>query len=213
MFRSRNHSSWQKLKNFLWPKKGFQRSFYYLRERVSRMSASTHALSMGLACGAAASMTPFLGFHFILAAMLAYLLRGNLFTSAIGTVIGNPWSFPLIWAANSYVGNLVISQFGLEPWLSSLGASTGEDIPMLFFFRITIGGLVLSLVSFPVYYGLAYWGLASWRAHRMRKKMARRNAQAPKQEPVPPPTAVAPTAEMPYTKAVPPVNSDERFDK
>ena len=173
MFRSRNSSYMQKIKNVLWPKKGFQRSFYYLRERVSRMSASTHALSMGIACGAAASMTPFLGLHFIIAALMAYMFRGNLFTSAIGTVIGNPWSFPLIWAADNYVGGWIISQFGLEQSIASLGASAGPDMPMAFFFKVTIGGVVLAILSFPIYYGLSYWGLASWRAHRVRRKQAR----------------------------------------
>ena len=180
MFRSRNRNFLVKFKNIIWPKKGFQRSFYYLRERILRMSASTHALSLGLACGAAASMTPFLGLHFIIAAVLAYLVRGNLFTSAIGTIVGNPWSFPLIFAADNYVGALVIDQFGLAESLSRLGGDAGPDMPMLFFFKVTIGGVVLAVVSFPIYYSVSYWGLASWRAHRARKRQARM-AQAKQQ--------------------------------
>ena len=173
MFRSRNSNFLFKFKNIIWPKKGFQRSFYYLRERILRMSASTHALSLGLACGAAASMTPFLGLHFIIAAVLAYLIRGNLFTSAIGTIVGNPWSFPLIFAADNYVGGLVIDQFGLAESLASLGQEAGPDMPMLFFFRVTIGGAVLAVITFPIFYSLSYWGLASWRNHRQRVKQAR----------------------------------------
>ena len=186
MFRSRNSSYMQKIKNVLWPKKGFQRSFYYLRERVSRMSASTHALSLGIACGAAASMTPFLGLHFVIAALMAYMFRGNLFTSAIGTIIGNPWSFPLIWAADNYVGGWIIDQFGLEGWIASLAANAGPDMPMGFFFKVTIGGVVLAILSFPIYYGLSYWGLASWRAHRARRKQARLELKRQKQEPLAP---------------------------
>ena len=186
MFRSRDSRYSQKFKQMIWPKKGFQRSFYYLRERVSRMSGSTQALALGVACGAAASMTPFLGLHFIIAAVLAYLVRGNLFTSAIGTIVGNPWSFPLIWAADNYVGGLIINQFGLDNWLANMGANAGPDMPMAFFFKITIGGVVLAIVSFPIYYGLSYWGLASWRAHRARKKAAKAAALRAKQEPMAP---------------------------
>lgn len=186
MFKSRNSSYGKKLKNIMWPKKGFHRSFYYLRERVSRMSASTHALSLGIACGAAASMTPFLGLHFVIAAMMAYIFRGNLFTSAIGTLIGNPWSFPLIWAADNYVGSWVIDQFGLVSWLENIQASSGPDMPMAFFFKITIGGVVLAIISFPIYYGLSYWGLSSWRSHRLRRKIAKRDMAQNKQDPVAP---------------------------
>lgn len=150
------------------------------------MSASTHSLSLGLACGAAASMTPFLGFHFILGAFLAFLLRGNLFASAIGTVIGNPWSFPLIWAADIYVGDFIVHQFGIEAWLLSFSGDAGSDVPISFFYSITLGGLILALVSFPFYYGLAYWGLHSWRAHRMRRKQERLAAMVPKEDPIAP---------------------------
>ena len=202
MFRSRNSSYMNKIKNVLWPKKGFQRSFYYLRERVSRMSASTHALSLGIACGAAASMTPFLGLHFIIAALMAYILRGNLFTSAIGTIIGNPWSFPLIWAADNYVGGWIITQFGLEGWIASLTSSAGPDMPMAFFFKVTIGGVVLAILSFPIYYGLSYWGLASWRTHRARRKQARlalkqQQYHQQRQEPLAPNLAMPTQAQTP----------------
>ena len=183
MFRSRNSSYMKKMQKILWPKKGFQRSFYYVRERLSRMSGSTHALSLGMACGAAASMTPFLGLHFIIAAVLAYLVRGNLFTSAIGTLVGNPWSVPLIWAADNYVGAFVIEQFGLGPWVAGLGGAAGPEMPMAFFFQITIGGVVLAIITFPIYYGSFYWLLAGWRRHRERKKALKRQQKAEKQEP------------------------------
>ena len=147
------------------------------------MSGSTHALSLGMACGAAASMTPFLGLHFIIAAVLAYLVRGNLFTSAIGTLVGNPWSFPLIWAADNYVGSFVINQFGLGQWVASLTGSADPDMPMAFFFQITIGGVVLAIITFPIYYGAFYWLLASWRRHRERKTALKKQQRAEKQEP------------------------------
>jgi hypothetical protein len=35
--------------------------------------------------------------HFVLSALLAYIARANIIASAIGTVVGNPWTFPFIW--------------------------------------------------------------------------------------------------------------------
>ena len=182
MFRSRNDGVSQKLKNFVWPKKGFQRSFIYLRERITRMSASTHSLALGLACGAAASMTPFIGFHFFLAAFLAYLIGGNLLTSAIGTIVGNPWSFPFIWAADTYIGNGIVTQFSLDLWLNSIET----DVPVVFFYSLTIGGIVLAITTFPIFYGFAYWGIASWRSHRVKKRAQKEAMRAEKQMPIAP---------------------------
>ena len=208
MFKSRNASIWQNMKNILWPKKGFQRPFVYLRERIMRMSASTHSLSLGLACGAAASMTPFLGFHFLLGALLAFLMRANLFASAIGTVIGNPWSFPLIWAADIYVGDLIVRQFGIEAWLVSISGASGTDISISFFYSITLGGLILALGTFPIYYGLSYWGLSSWRSHRQKRKAERAVAAMAKEEPVAP-TISAASSEHKFDSNI--TRTDEKY--
>ena len=42
-------------------------------------------------------MTPFVGLHFVLSAIVAYAMRANILASAIGTAVGNPWTFPFIW--------------------------------------------------------------------------------------------------------------------
>ena len=97
-------------------------------------------------------MTPFIGFHFFLAAFLAYLIGGNLLTSAIGTIVGNPWSFPFIWAADTYIGNGIVAQFSLDLWLNSIET----DVPVVFFYSLTIGGIVLAVATFPIFYGFAY---------------------------------------------------------
>lgn len=42
-------------------------------------------------------MTPLMGFHFVLAGLLAWIIGGSILASAIGTAVGNPWTFPFIW--------------------------------------------------------------------------------------------------------------------
>ena len=44
------------------------------------------------------SFTPYIGLHFFGAALLAWVIGGSLMASAIGTAVGNPWTFPFIWA-------------------------------------------------------------------------------------------------------------------
>ena len=89
VFGRRSKQSWAlRLRGFLWPKTGWRRSTEYLRHRIARLRASPHAIASGFACGAAISFTPFVGTHVVVSAALAWLIRGNILASAIGTLVG-----------------------------------------------------------------------------------------------------------------------------
>ncbi len=90
---------------FFWPAAGFRRAGTYLMHRLSRLPGTPYALAGGFACGAAASFTPFVGLHFIFAAVLAWIIRADILASALGTVVGNPWTFPFIWVWLYNLGN------------------------------------------------------------------------------------------------------------
>lgn len=114
MFRRRNkHSTLVRVRNFVWPQAGWHRSTRYVFHRVARIPGSAYSLAAGFACGAAISFTPFIGLHFVLAALLAYVIRANIIASAIGTAVGNPWTFPFIWVGVYNVGNWLTSADGV----------------------------------------------------------------------------------------------------
>lgn len=69
----------------------------YIFYRLVRLPGSSYAIAAGFACGAAASFTPFVGFHFLLAFMLAWIIGGKMIAAGLGTLVGNPWTFPFIW--------------------------------------------------------------------------------------------------------------------
>jgi uncharacterized protein (DUF2062 family) len=71
---------------------------------VGRINATPHAVAAGFAAGVAVSFLPLNGMHILLAAMLAYLSRGSIIASVLGTLAGNPWTFPVIWWATYDVG-------------------------------------------------------------------------------------------------------------
>jgi uncharacterized protein (DUF2062 family) len=108
---------YRKFKETLWPRAGFRRSIKYVAHRLSRLPGTPYRIAAGFACGAAVSFTPFVGFHILLAMFLALLIRGNLIASGIGTVVGNPWTFPFIWTWLYASGR----------WL--LGQESGGDLP------------------------------------------------------------------------------------
>lgn len=113
LFRRRQPLSYStRLRELVWPRKGFSRPFQYFGKRVLRLSASPHAVAAGLVAGVVSSLTPFVGFHFIIAFALAYLISGNMLAAALGTAVGNPLTFPFIWAATWEVGRAVLGQQG-----------------------------------------------------------------------------------------------------
>ena len=67
--------------------------------QLKKLQGTPYSIAAGFACGVAISFTPFIGFHLLLAALTAWVIRGNIVSSAIGTLIGNPWTFPFIWIA------------------------------------------------------------------------------------------------------------------
>ena len=86
-----------RLRDFLWPRAGFRRSVRYIAHRLGRIPGSPYSIACGFAVGAAISFTPLIGFHVLLSALVAWIMRANYLAMLIGTLVGNPWTFPLIW--------------------------------------------------------------------------------------------------------------------
>ena len=120
----------------VWPHIGWRRAAAYLVHRVKRLPGSPHSIAAGFACGVAISFTPFIGFHLALSALFAWLIGGNVLASAIGTVVGNPWTFPFIW--------VWIHELGV--WI--LGADVGRTTPDHFAFTEMFAQLVTSVLRF-----------------------------------------------------------------
>ena len=127
--------------------------FYFLK--LIRVKDSVDKLAIGFACGAMVSFTPFIGFHFLLAIIFAYILRGNIVASLIGTFVGNPFTFPFIWIFIYRVGNVFFKNdhgFSLQFTFESL-FNQGYDIiaPML------IGSLIVSIpIWFITFFSLKF---------------------------------------------------------
>lgn len=170
--RRRPEDFFDRMRTALWPRRSFGRSFQYFIKRVLRLTATPHAIAAGVAAGVFASWTPLLGFHFILAFALSYVLAGNMAAAALGTAFGNPLSFPLIWTLTIKIGNLLIgietgahqNHVNLEALLKHLDVSQLWDPvlkPML------IGAIPPGVICGIAFYILTYWGV---RAFQMRRK-------------------------------------------
>jgi len=179
LFRRRNKEAlWRRFSGWLWPRSGVTRAWKYLFHRVARMPGSTHNIAAGIASGAAISFTPFLGLHLILGAIIAWMLRGNILASVFGTAVGNPWTFPLIFALTGNVGAFLLGREASDQMPSW---DTMWDSPVEYFASIFpplfVGGIPVAILVWLIFY-VSFRGLISgYRESRRRRRDMRRENQ------------------------------------
>lgn len=197
---------WDRLKGWLWPAMGWRRLGVYLLKRLVRLPGTPHNIACGFACGAAISFTPLIGLHILLGMLLAWLLRGHMIAAVVGTVVGNPWTFPFIWLVTYKVGQILLGSAEAAPWpavtmfrhvVTDLGALiwptlTGESTwPALkqvlldlraLIWPMLIGSIPLALIAgFATYIPLAKAidAFQAAREKRRQKCAARRERDVP----------------------------------
>ena len=181
-----------RMQSWIWPRGGWRRAGGYMWYRVSRLSGSPHAIAIGFAAGVFASFTPFMGFHFMIGFVAAYLLGGSLIASAFGTFAGNPITFPFIWFITFKFGSYLLGMEGNQDvsielpgtawWLLFNDPQTlwkefwSQLWPVIR--PMTIGGLPLgalvgSLAYFPVRFAVSTY------QRRRRERLARASRPEP----------------------------------
>lgn len=185
MFQRRaKHTTLDKVRQFFWPDMGLRRMGSYLLHRIGRLPGTPYSIAAGFACGAAASCTPLIGFHFILSIFLAWVMRANWVAAMIGTVVGNPWTFPFIYLVTYKVGTVLL---GLEadgdvPNKLSLELLLNHPVEVLV--PLMVGAVPAGIVMWLVTYWPLRWAVASYQARRavrrekgLKRRFARRRFQ------------------------------------
>ena len=158
IFGRRNKPSFgAQAKNLIWPRSGWTRATRYLAYRVRRMPGTPYAIAAGFACGAAVSMTPFPGLHFVLSGLLAWVIGGSILASAIGTAVGNPWTFPFIW----------IWIYNLGSWILGSGDQLGTDVITLGYVFDHPMDILLPMLAGSLPTGVLTWLVFFWPIRRM----------------------------------------------
>ena len=150
------------------------RVFRYWTFKLKRLQGSPYAIACGFACGAAVSFTPLIGFHFILAAALAWALRGNIIASAIGTAVGNPWTFPFIWAGIIWLGTKILGYERGQELPADLTIGTIFEEPGTVLLPMLVGGLPTALVVWVVFYFPIRRVVGNYQHHRQARRLRRR---------------------------------------
>jgi len=185
LFGRRTPENWrERLRVAMWPRRSWARSFQYVSKRILRLTASPHSVAAGVAAGVFASFTPFMGFHFLIAFGLAYLLAGNFLAAGLGTFVGNPLTFPFIWASTYATGRFILlGATSSEPPTRVAEMGTGgvfshgvfgamEKIADLWnpvLKPMTVGGVPLGIVAAVFFYFATRSMAVGFRAARARQ--------------------------------------------
>lgn len=139
-------------------------------------------------------MTPFVGLHFVFSAILAYVMRANILASAIGTAVGNPWTFPFIWVWIYNAGLWMIGGGHLDSaevefatvFSQSMEALIRFDMAYLIktsgpvLWPMLVGSLPTAIVTWIIFYVPLQPMIASYqtkRNHRRSKKRRERKKE------------------------------------
>jgi uncharacterized protein len=158
-----------RLKQMLWPRRGWARAARYAWLRLCRLQGSPHAIALGVSAGIFATFVPILGIQMALAAGLAYALRGNLVGALAGTFVGTPITYPLMWFGSYRLGGWMMGhdpsrlKLGLDRlWSIMLYGFRGDtnqaaDVLLPIVLPLLIGSLVLGLAAgLAAYYTLLH---------------------------------------------------------
>jgi uncharacterized protein (DUF2062 family) len=178
-----------------YPRGGWRRASQYVMHRLRRLPDPAHKISRGIAAGVFTSFTPFFGFHFILAATIAWALRGNILAALLATFVGNPITFPIIAAVSMEMGSWMLgsppvplnrvgqafSQAFQELWHNFTAIFTDatthwDQLGQFFqviFLPYLVGGIIPGVLAGVAAYYLSYPLIVTYQKAREKRKQAR----------------------------------------
>lgn len=209
VFKRRDKRSWGRVfTEALWPRGGWTRAAHYMKHRLRRLPDAPHRIARGIFAGVFISFSPLFGLHFGAAALLAWVMRGNILASLMATFVGNPITFPFIAAFGVEFGNYLLGhpgvmspleifsdfgQAGAEFWRNITSLFTSDpahwDRLHRFFFRVylpyLVGGILPGLAGGILAYYLSLPVIIAYQNRRkkklrdrLEKRIAQREAEA-----------------------------------
>lgn len=109
VFRRRDRRSvLRATSDFVYPRGGWTRAALYVKHRVRRLPDTPERIARGIGAGVFTTFTPFYGLHFVVAAIVAKLCRGNILAALMGTFFGNPLTYVPIGVISMRTGYFLL---------------------------------------------------------------------------------------------------------
>ncbi|SLN44819.1 DUF2062 domain-containing protein [Roseisalinus antarcticus] len=182
---------WQVVLRFIWPRGGWGRAALYVRHRLRRLPDTPEKICRGIWAGVFVTFTPFYGLHFLVSAIIAMVMRGNLLAALLSTFFGNPLTYVPIGIVSLNMGYWLLgtrpgegfhesflqkfSGAGRDLWHNFSAMFTPEKAEWArlarfyheVFLPYLVGGIIPGIVAATVCYYLA---LPVVRAYQNRRK-------------------------------------------
>lgn len=159
LFKSREKPTLaRRLRLAFWPRRSFARSTLYVWKRLFRLNASPHRIAVGCAAGVFASITPLIGVQMLMAGAITLVLRGSLTAAMLATFVGNPLTWPLIWAATYGLGAVIV---GSPAEAASVVVGPHQLGPVVY--TMLVGSIPLGLLAAIMTYRLTLTGVEAVR--------------------------------------------------
>ncbi|MES2666365.1 MAG: DUF2062 domain-containing protein [Pseudomonadota bacterium] len=104
------------MRELVYPHGGFLRATRYVIHRMRRLPDEPHRVARGIFAGCLIGFLPLPGIQFVVAAMFAWVIRGNIFAALLGTFNSNPITTPVFAVASISLGHWML---GIETPLTS----------------------------------------------------------------------------------------------
>lgn len=179
--------------DFLYPRGGWTRAFHYVKHRVRRLPDSPERIARGIWAGVFTTFTPFYTIHFLIAFLVARMMRGNILAALMATFFGNPLTYVPIGLVSLKTGHYLLGtefdegshrSFGGK--FIDAGGDLTDNLIALFtgreadwhglsifyheiFFPYMVGGLIPGAIAGTVAY---YISVPLIRAYKHRRKSA-----------------------------------------
>lgn len=196
VFKRRDRRAiWQVALDFFYPRGGWTRAFEYVKHRLRRLPDTPQKIGRGVWAGVFVSFTPLFGLHFVLAAIIARAMRGNILAALLATFFGNPLTFPLIGYSSLRLGSwlLGLPQGGIDGpgrkfaeasfdlWNNFAAIFTSETINwrgmQIFyeevFFPYLVGGILPGLIAATIAYYLSVPVINAYQTRRKKALLAK----------------------------------------
>ena len=171
--RRRRRPISQTLRYYLWPRTGWVRSVRYVAYRLRRLRGSPDSIAVGVAWGVAVSFTPFYFLHIGIAVAGSWFMGGSLLGAAIGTLVLNPLTFPLIGWLTYSIGSYFLSPSADFDGMGELSMTyiinNFSEIVMPFLLPMALGGVLVGFVFWIGVFLIVRMLVSRYRELRIRK--------------------------------------------
>ncbi|MGR3713258.1 MAG: DUF2062 domain-containing protein [Shimia sp.] len=196
------------LGELFYPRGGWTRAARYVQHRLQRLPGTPETIARGVWAGVFTTFTPFYTLHFVVAAILARTLNGNLLAALLATFFGNPLTYVPIGIVSLKTGHFLLGTTFEAEGHRTLGrkfADAGADLWHNFFAIFTddvadwhgltlfydevfypymIGGIIPGIITATIAYYLTAPLIRAYqkrRSVRFQKKIMQLRAKAEQQ--------------------------------